>query len=221
MAIPRTTAPLLGEPLPVELMNTVWADREGAHDALTTRADAAAWISAVSARPEVGTVDLTSWLTAPEETDLTAVHQNLRLLRDAARSLAARRTDDPRDAVVQRMSTTAALETVNSLASGAPSWPVLSWSAGGMPEMGRASEAAPGLVLVADIARSTIALLAGDNGPDLRACRAPGCVLYFVKHHPRREWCSEACGNRARQARHYQRNRSRTEASPAADQNPR
>ena len=42
---------------------------------------------------------------------------------------------------------------------------------------------------------------------DLRTCGAPGCVLMFLKHHPRREWCSNACGNRARQARHYDRTR--------------
>jgi predicted RNA-binding Zn ribbon-like protein len=41
----------------------------------------------------------------------------------------------------------------------------------------------------------------GQLQPDLRACGAPGCVLMFVKDHPRREWCSVACGNRARQAR--------------------
>jgi CGNR zinc finger len=45
----------------------------------------------------------------------------------------------------------------------------------------------------------------------LRACHAPGCVLYFVKSHPRRAWCSEACGNRARAARHYERVRARKE----------
>jgi len=28
-----------------------------------------------------------------------------------------------------------------------------------------------------------------------------------VKNHPRREWCSAACGNRVRAARHYRRHR--------------
>ena len=36
----------------------------------------------------------------------------------------------------------------------------------------------------------------------LRACQAPGCILFFEKTHPRREWCSPACGNRVRVARH-------------------
>ena len=207
MAIATTTAPLLGEPLPVELMNTIWADREGVHDALATPADAAGWISAVAGRPDVEVPDLTRWLAAQNRDELASVHLGLRQLRDAARCLAARRTDDPRDAAAHLISTTAAVETVNSLASSAPSWPRLDWSDDGGPEISRVSESPAGQVLVADLARSVIALLAGGAGPDLRACLAPGCVLYFVKQHPRREWCSDACGNRARQARHYQRNR--------------
>ncbi|WP_317183827.1 CGNR zinc finger domain-containing protein [Intrasporangium sp.] len=42
----------------------------------------------------------------------------------------------------------------------------------------------------------------------MRACYGPGCVLYFVREHTRREWCSAGCGNRARVARHYHRTRS-------------
>jgi predicted RNA-binding Zn ribbon-like protein len=55
---------------------------------------------------------------------------------------------------------------------------------------------------------SGIELLSGSAAASLRACRAPGCVLYFVKTHPRREWCSVASGNRTRAARHYERVRS-------------
>ncbi|PZF91885.1 hypothetical protein C1I99_22640 [Micromonospora deserti] len=32
-------------------------------------------------------------------------------------------------------------------------------------------------------------------------------MLYFVADPPRREWCSVACGNRARAARYYRRHR--------------
>ncbi len=203
-----TTAPLLGEPLPVELMNTIWADRDGVHEALATPADAVAWITAIARRPDVQVPGLSRWLDTQNKGELGSVHQDLRHLRDAARCLAARRTDDLRDAVVSPISTTAAVKTVNALASSAHTWPVLDWPDGGLPEIGRRSQAAPGPVLVADVARSTIALLTGSAGSELRACLAPGCVLFFVKLHPRREWCSDACGNRARQARHYKRNRS-------------
>jgi predicted RNA-binding Zn ribbon-like protein len=62
-------------------------------------------------------------------------------------------------------------------------------------------------VVLAAFATDAIDLLTGPHRQDLRACGAPGCVLLFLKDHPRREWCSAACGNRARQARHYARTR--------------
>ncbi|WP_433236869.1 CGNR zinc finger domain-containing protein [Streptosporangium sp. CA-135522] len=52
-------------------------------------------------------------------------------------------------------------------------------------------------------------MLNGSVEADLRACHAPGCVLFFVKDHHRREWCSAACGNRARAARHYSQTHTR------------
>ena len=56
--------------------------------------------------------------------------------------------------------------------------------------------------------------------PQLRACLGPGCVLYFVQQHPRREWCSAGCGNRARVARHYHRHRSLSAGPGSADAPP-
>lgn len=42
----------------------------------------------------------------------------------------------------------------------------------------------------ASIARDAVRILGGPLRDDLRACHGPGCVLFFVKDHPRREWCS-------------------------------
>ncbi|MET8629505.1 CGNR zinc finger domain-containing protein [Kitasatospora sp. NPDC004669] len=44
----------------------------------------------------------------------------------------------------------------------------------------------------------------------LRACKAPRCVRYFLKTHGRQEWCKPSCGNRARVARRYGRQRAAT-----------
>jgi predicted RNA-binding Zn ribbon-like protein len=60
-------------------------------------------------------------------------------------------------------------------------------------------------VVLSALAADAIDLVTGPNRASLRVCGAPGCVLAFVKRHPRREWCSTACGNRVRQARHYLR----------------
>ena len=56
------------------------------------------------------------------------------------------------------------------------------------------------------IARSAIELLAGPECERLRVCPAPSCGMFFLGR-PDQEWCSSACGNRARAARHYARRR--------------
>ena len=76
----------------------------------------------------------------------------------------------------------------------------------------------PGAVVLAELARAGVALLGGPDRQRLQVCHAPGCGLFFVKQHPRREWCSTACGNRARAARHYSRHYSRHRSHPSPAQ---
>ncbi|MFB4301972.1 CGNR zinc finger domain-containing protein [Actinomadura sp. NTSP31] len=57
--------------------------------------------------------------------------------------------------------------------------------------------------LTAALADAAIGFFTDPIADQVRVCPAPRCVLYFVKRHPRQEWCSIACGNRARAARHY------------------
>ncbi len=61
--------------------------------------------------------------------------------------------------------------------------------------------------LTAVLAQAAIGFLAGPDRQRLRACHAPRCVRYFLKEHPRQEWCKPSCGNRARVARHHERHR--------------
>jgi predicted RNA-binding Zn ribbon-like protein len=79
-------------------------------------------------------------------------------------------------------------------------------------ELAAGSAASPVTAALAQVAAEAQQLLTG--GSLLRACHAPGCVLYFARTHPRREWCSVACGNRVRAARHYRTVRS---ARPTRD----
>lgn len=193
-----TDAPLMGEPLPVELMNTIWADRTGVYDSLATPSEAGSWLRAVRAHLSLPGGDRPIELA---ETDTI----ELRRLRDAARRLASQCTQDPRahasSAIVDAQE---AVATLNASAARAPSWPVLVID--GDRSFSAHSEAGGTLTetLLSSLAAEIIAMFGSDN-LELRACLAPGCVLYFVKDHPRREWCSTACGNRARAARHYAR----------------
>ena len=54
---------------------------------------------------------------------------------------------------------------------------------------------------LASVARSAIETLGGSDRERLRRC--PACGRYFLASRGDRRWCSAACGNRARVARHY------------------
>ncbi|MGY0233182.1 CGNR zinc finger domain-containing protein [Longispora urticae] len=60
-------------------------------------------------------------------------------------------------------------------------------------------------ISLALVAASGVRLLGSGLG-NLRRCGAPGCGLFFLGT-ARKKWCTEACGTRARAARHYQRGR--------------
>lgn len=201
-----TRAPLLGEPLPVELMNTIWADRDGVHDALATTEEALAWLRAIGPRLVPVPAEVGAWLRADRPERADAATEQLRRLRDALRLLAAEATADASGSAVGDRS--AALHVVERAGAGAPTWSALEWPDGGAPCRAVHSDAAPGPVVAALLAAQAVDLFTGELRSRLRACHAPGCVLHFVKQHPRREWCSAGCGNRARVARHYRRHRA-------------
>ena len=99
-----------------------------------------------------------------------------------------------------------ALTRVNAAASRVSVTPELVWPASAPPASHLHPAAAPPLdLLLAAIARATIAFLAGPDRELLRACTAPRCVRYFLKGHGRQEFCKPSCSNRARVARHYAR----------------
>src|SRR5580692_1691858 len=195
-----TSAAEPDEPLPVRLMSTIWADADGPHDDLRTTADLNGWLDAVG-------VDRAG--ARATEGELAAA----RALRDAVRLLAAHVTGDDRPgAAAATADVGAALDQVNVTAAALPA-PRLALRDGRL-ELGPPGGPSPVTTALAQAAEQAVALLGGEDADRLRACYAPGCVLYFVKTHPRREWCSVACGNRVRAARHYQRARDR-QAAPA------
>jgi predicted RNA-binding Zn ribbon-like protein len=187
---------LPGEPVTVRLMNTIWADIAGVHDDLASPADLDVWLIAVGAvRDRAGAT----------QTD----HEEARSLRDALRRLASFRTDDRRPTAQSPTTEIAgAIAVVNAMAAALP--PARLARHGELLVRAESTGVSTAKRALAAIAVAAVALFAGPSADQLRACRAPGCVLYFVKAHPRREWCSVACGNRARVARHYRRVRAQT-----------
>jgi predicted RNA-binding Zn ribbon-like protein len=188
---------LSGEPAPVRLMNTIWADTAGVHDDLTTPAALHDWLVAVDHRYAADAIG------EPRPDELAEA----KLLRDSLRRLAAFCTDDPRRAAQSLVdSVDDALAAVNRAVTHLPHAQLVIQD--GRLHRDRTAPTSPTRVAMAELAHDSIDMLTGPGASKLRACQAPGCVRYFVRSNPRREWCSQICGNRARAARHYRRIRA-------------
>ena len=183
--------PLGDEPVAIELHNTVYATSGTVVDGLADQASVKAWLEALAERLPAGGDRSQPWPTA----------DSLVALRDAVRvALQAAADGTAQDE--------AALEAINRASALAPRSPIAARRPDG--DLVAATDfhgASRADVIVGALAADAIDLLTGPRRGDLRTCHAPGCVLMFLKDHPRREWCSNACGNRARQARHYRRAR--------------
>ncbi|GAA2630524.1 ABATE domain-containing protein [Actinomadura fulvescens] len=189
--IEENAAPALGEPLGVEFGNTRYAVRGDVREGLSGAGPLAGWLRAHAAAFGDGLAE-----AAVRELAETELGRFV-ALRDAIRDLARRAVhgDEP---------SPDSLAVLNAAAAAAPRWPRLDLAPPGIAEE---TAAPPVDAVLAAIARSAIEILGGPLRADLRACGGPGCVLFFVKQHPRREWCSPGCGNRARVSRHYERHR--------------
>ncbi|WP_373427257.1 CGNR zinc finger domain-containing protein [Arthrobacter globiformis] len=180
-------APLVGEPLALDLVNTRFAQG----DFLATPEDLCAWLVLQGDRcPEVlpGSVGLA---------ELAAVQ--------CVRECAARAIDCARQSIPLRQED---VEAVNRVARGAPCVLELVANAEGISSsrrrLGSTAER-----LAAWLAESLVELLTDPALLRIRQCEAEDCVLLFLPSNPRRRWCSPSrCGNRMRVARHYQRHKA-------------
>ncbi|MER6022147.1 CGNR zinc finger domain-containing protein [Streptomyces anulatus] len=199
--------------LALELVSTIRHDGDGGvADDLATVQGTTHWIQ------EQGDL-LAGHIPAGE----LAADENLRRaiieLRQAVRALFARAVSptppSPPDA--HRLITAdQAVAHLNTAAEQELVAPQMDWPVEGAPTTRLLSaENDPYVRLVAALARAAIDFLSGPQRTQLRSCTAPRCVRYFVKSHGRQEWCKPSCGNRARAARHYRRQRTATNGGSA------
>ncbi|MEU4347817.1 CGNR zinc finger domain-containing protein [Streptomyces sp. NPDC023838] len=197
--------------LVLDLALTVRHDGHGGvADDLSGPEGLTAWVREHAAALDVDPDLRTDGFTADDDA-LAAV----RALRAAVRALFARavRPDPPSPADAQRLlPVETALELLNAAAA-VPTVPRLAWPEGADPYAVHHGTGTPDAVtaLRAALARAAVDFLAGPDRVRLRACHAPRCVRYFLKEHPRQEWCGPSCGNRARVARHQRRHRLHAE----------
>ena len=187
--------PVRGEHLVLDLVNTTFV-RGGLRgqlvDVLRTPADLDAWIA-----DHRGPLDLAEPCPAFDGPDGPAALAAFVELREVLRRLL-------RAAVSGTVPRAADVAAVNSAARACVDWIELPPSGEG-PPLRRSSCDDPSTVLRARLARAAVELLTGPDRELLRACPAPGCVLFYLRSHPRRAWCSTGCGTRVRVARHSRR----------------
>jgi predicted RNA-binding Zn ribbon-like protein len=149
-----------------------------------------------------GPRELERWLAANgiEEPGLALRLADIRALRSAIRNLfeaAAGGRSLPSDAA----------SALNGFSAAAPRYPSLEAGDGPPRAVEIVGASGPAAVFAA-IARSAIATLGGPDRERLRICPAPRCGRAFLAERPRQVWCSNACGNRVRVARHHERRRA-------------
>ncbi|HEY5876390.1 MAG TPA: CGNR zinc finger domain-containing protein [Ilumatobacteraceae bacterium] len=186
--------PVRGEPLAIKLYNTIYVADGVVVDGLAEPTSASAWLATMRERLPLGGAG-----GEPNQDELTALRDVVRDVLDAT--------------VEQRTPSKVGIEALNTASARAPRSAAARWRRGGDPEpIVRFHSDRRADIVISGIAADAIELVTGPARTELRSCGAPGCVLMFLKDHPRREWCSRACGNRARQARHYRRTRARRDS---------
>jgi predicted RNA-binding Zn ribbon-like protein len=176
-------APLIGEPLALDLVNTVASPPGGQVDLLESADDLRAWLAAERDRLDItdGQIDLSA---------VRALRAHILRAVEAAHSS----TPPPPEA----------LRAITDAQRNAPAYQELGWSGQAITVTTRRPGDATA-VLLAQLAEAAGILLASPAIGLVRRCEGPGCRMLFLPAHPRRRWCSPAtCGNRARVARYYQ-----------------
>ena len=187
--------PLIGEPAPVELANSLYGDGDERVDFLGTPALVRLWLDharlPVAFPARLGRADA----------------ERLRQLRDATRRLVDQ-------AIAGVPPSPDAVAVLNGAARRAPRAVQLAvapaGTGAGALRMGWASAAWGADAALGALAHDAIALLGGADATRLRRCAAPDCAMAFVQHHRRRRWCHDSCGHRVRQAAYHRRGTART-----------
>lgn len=188
MSVRTEAAPLVGEDLAIDFVNTTVQSPDGPIDVIATPDGLTAWLLAEDGR--VPAVDV--------PIDEAAVTQVRALRADIATVLAhLRRGTEPPER---------ALRTINRAARSAIPYRELMWTGEQLTwHTGWTGTAAARLC--AHLADAAIDFLSRTDPATIRQCAAPDCVMLFVPAHPRRQWCSPACGNRVRVTRYYHRHK--------------
>lgn len=180
--------PLVGESLPLDLVNTRPQAHQGLADLFHTAAGLQEWLTAESDRlPHARVGEAT-------RVGVVTLRQHVGSAID--------------DIMAGGRPSELALHCLNEALRRAPLHPQLTWGSLG-PRVDTIRQGDDDTQLFAALAEAAVEYLASDNALKTRQCEAPDCEMLFTATHPRRRWCSPTvCGNRTRVARYYERHKS-------------
>jgi predicted RNA-binding Zn ribbon-like protein len=175
-----------GEPLAIDLADTLMLVTSPPTDLLTDEAQARQFWDLQRDRLPAGS-------SAPNLASTRRLRAAIRALLDAR--------------LVNHAPPLDAVEIVNAVAAAAPGSPHLAAGGENLAASWRWHADDPQALALAAAARSVIEVLTSNTGR-LRRCANPACSMLFLAESTRRQWCTpNVCGNRARVARHYRRQR--------------
>ncbi|MGY0236051.1 CGNR zinc finger domain-containing protein [Longispora urticae] len=178
-------APLTGEHLALDLVNT----RPAGYDVFADAEDTRAWLAAQADRLPQPTGPLS-------DTDLASL-KAVRAYVDRV-LLTAHAGEQP---------ARSALASLTLIQQDSPEYGELGWDGTRVTVTPRRSGPYIAQVM-AILAAAAGELLSSPALSRLHRCEGPDCTLLFIPANPRRRWCSPAvCGNRVRVARYYQRHK--------------
>lgn len=201
LSSPAIRSLLLGEPTPVNLVNTRILLHEEWVDLLDHPAERAEWVGVEAARLGVP--------LSAREAGGTQVAAALRTVRGhvAAALEPARLGNRP---------PAKALAGINEALRTAPALRQVRWDGSVVAAPVERSGTAAAR-LAAAFAEASVELLADPVVRRVRRCDAPTCMVVFLARNPKRRWCTPTiCGNRARVARYYLRHRPEQDADQSA-----
>lgn len=180
--------PLLGEPLLVELANTVYVDPLDTIDVFEHRAWISAWFSQAACARELV---LPARMTEEQANEL-------RRLRDAVRAVLTAADGDgqvPSESV----------DAINDMVRRSSAAVVIDWRPGDRPRAVVETSGGSFGLLLAHLAARCVEFATGPDLTQVRRCGRPDCHLFFQQRHHRRRYCNSRCANADRQSRYYQR----------------
>jgi predicted RNA-binding Zn ribbon-like protein len=189
VAIDPDDLPLLGEPLAVELANSLYFSFGTSTDFIATASLLRLWAGHVHSEPPLAA------LAGLRAADVLAARELRDAVRQLLEALAGKRPAPGRT-----------IKTINRYAGAATTRVELAQGpAGELSAVTRYSGPATIDAFLGRLAIETIVLAAHLLPGQLRRCEGPGCAMLFVRTHHRRQWCHASCGHRARQASYYRR----------------